>query len=253
MNETDPSAQRVDPQLYARSFADVYDEWYHDLDDPAVLVAAFREHCALGSLIVELGSGTGRLATPLERAGFQVVALDASIEMLAVARPGPHPVAGDMADLPITDNGADAALVAYNTFFNLVSRARQQHCFHEIARMLRPNGVLAIEAFVAGSGDSNDFGITIRSHPSQPQARLAIVTGPDSTDSDVIIGSHIELAATTTCRPWRLTYQSPRELDACALAAGLVLRTRSSDWAGTPFAPAAHRHVSWYEKAWPTD
>lgn len=81
-----PDSQRPDPRLYARSFADVYQDWYGDLDDPAVMVQAFTARCSPGARMLELGSGTGRLATPLHDAGFVVMALDASPAML-----GKHP------------------------------------------------------------------------------------------------------------------------------------------------------------------
>ncbi len=75
------------------------------------------------------------------------------------------------------------------------------------------------------------------------------MTGPDETDDDIIVGSHIEIGrGATTCRPWRLAYQSPLDLDACAADAELVLSDRSADWAGAPFAPDGLRHVSWYER-----
>jgi len=249
VTESSSAGTSVDPQLYARSFFDVYDDWYHDLDDPRVMVDALRLQSGQGAFVVELGSGTGRLSTPLHDAGFRVVALDASADMLAFAPSGPSPVAGDMAVLPLATACADAVLVAYNTFFNLASRAQQLMCFREIARVLKATGVVAIEAFVADVDDTAAFGVTIRAHPSRPDARLAIVTGPDAHDPDVIIGSHVELGATTTCRPWRLTYQSPSELDQCAGAAGLALRDRDGDWTGNTFDATGHRHVSWYEKA----
>lgn len=237
-----------DAGLYARSFVDVYDDWYGELDDPVVLVHAFKSRCPAGAVIVEMGSGTGRLATPLYGAGFAVLSVDVSHELLRNAPPGPHAVAADMATTPLTPGCADAVLVAYNTLFNLASRDQQQQCFHEVARLLRPGGLFAIEAFIADGDDALPFGVSKRTHPRDPDAQLVIVTGPDEHDPDVIVGSHIEIGRSTTCRPWRLTYQSPAELDTCADAANLVLRHRHNDWGGTTFGPDSLRHVSWYER-----
>ena len=237
-----------DPQLYARSFADVYQEWYDDLDDPAVMVQAFRRQCADGASIAELGSGTGRLASPLHDAGFQVVALDASFQMLGFAAPGPRPIAADMTAIPLASNSVDAALIAYNTLLNLDSHEQQQRCFVEIARVIRPGGVAAVESFIAMTSEATPFGISIRQHPADPDARIAIITGPDLDEPDVIVGSHVELGSPIVCRPWRLFYQSPQELDASATAAGMVLLERYSDWLGTPFDDSGHRHVSWYKR-----
>jgi len=241
-------AAHPDPQLYARSFTDVYQHWYHDLDDPQIMVQAFQRRCDEGAQILELGSGTGRLATPLHCAGFQILALDASTAMLATAPAGPHPCAADMAVIPMATGCADAVLIAYNTILNLDSHGQQQACFREIERVLRPGGVAAIEAFIADTTNPSSFGVTIRSHPSKPNERIAIVTGPDASDPDVIVGSHVELGSKVVCRPWRLRYASPFDLDRCALDAGLVVSERTSDWADTAFDPAGHRHVTWYRR-----
>lgn len=243
-----PQHPGSDAQLYARSFADVYEDWYGELDDPAVMVQSFAYRCAAGARILELGSGTGRLATPLDDAGFQVIALDASPEMLAVAPAGPLAVAADMAVLPIGSNSMSGALIAYNTLLNLASHSQQQQCFAEIARVLCHGGLVAIEAFIADTGGASPFGVSLREHPTNPTARLAIITGPDDQNRDAIVGSHVELGSSVVCRPWRLFYQSPHELDACAEAVGLVLSERHSDWAGTTFDPDGHRHVSWYKR-----
>jgi len=238
----------TDAGLYARSFVDVYDDWYSELDDPLVLVDAFQVRCRLGAVIVEMGSGTGRLATPLHTAGFAVLSIDVSCDLLGAAPPGPLVVAADMTTTPLKTGCADAVLIAYNTLFNLASRHQQQQCFHEVARILRPGGLLAVEAFIADTGDALTFGVSTRAHPRDPDAQLVIITGPDESDPDVIVGSHIEIGRSTICRPWRLAYQSPDELDACAQGAGLVRRDRFSDWAGTAFGPDGVRHVSWYER-----
>ena len=236
-----------DPLLYARSFADVYDQWYTTLDDPAELVTAAVGHCLHGGTIVELGSGTGRLAKPLHDAGFNVIALDIATSMLTAAAPGPAPVAADATHIPLQNNSADLVIVAYNTLFNMASRAAQQRCFAEAARILRPHAMFAVEAFVAPDVHRN-FGITVRDHPSDPDRKLAILTGPSPDHPEIVDGSHVELGATTTCRPWQLVYQSPAELDVAATRSGLQLTRRVADWAGNTFDENQQRHVSWYKR-----
>lgn len=251
-----------DPQLYARSFHDVYDAWYGELDDPAHIVEALAQRCAPPARVVEMGSGTGRIAIPLAQAGFRVIALDASATMLAATPAvsaaagsagavGLQPVAGDMSQLPLAADSADACIVAYNTLFNLPSAAQQQQWFRDAARVLRPGGVVAVEAFVAAEA-SDRFGVSLVKHPTNDNAQLAIITGPDPSDPDnpdLIVGSHIELGAEEiVCRPWRLAYQSPDQLDAAACRAGLVPTSRFASWQGTSFDPAGARHVSWYAK-----
>lgn len=242
-----PSPPDQDPQLYARSFADVYDEWYSDLDDPDLVVDAFARRLEAGATILELGSGTGRLASPLAQAGFCVLALDASVPMLRQDRTGANRVAGDMAHVPLRTGCAAGALIAYNTFFNLPSRHAQLRCLMAIGQLLQPDGLLAVDVFSAAEGKSGNFGITVRDHPTRPAERLAIITGP-GTDPSTVIGSHIELGDVTTCRPWQITYCNPGELDLLAHSAGLELVTRHRDWVGEPFGEDSMRHVSWYRR-----
>lgn len=243
MMPTHPS----DPGLYARSFVDVYADWYGDLDDPSHLVAAVRARCAAGATVVELGSGTGRLALPLFDAGFRVLAVDISFAMLTRAGRGPTLLQADITALPLRDRSADVVVVAYNTLFNLPSRALQQQCFDEVARVLRPGGSLAIEAFVAPTSAATDFGLSTRSHPSNPTAQLTIVTGPHPTEPDVIVGSHVEHGDSRTCRPWQLLYQDPNQLDAAARRADMALDGRYGDWSSSRFDNESDRHVSWYK------
>ena len=235
-----------DTGLYARSFADVYDQWYGTLDDPADLVASLRQVMPAPATVIELGSGTGRLATPLRNAGYRVIAVDVSLEMLGAAPAGPHRVAGDMARLPIAATTADAVIVAYNTLFNLTSVQLQQECFDETRRVLRAGGVFAVETFVAPTAPQTTFGLSSRAHPTDPTATLRILTGPDPLDPDIVVGSHIELGSHTACRPWRLAYQTPDQLDRCAAQADLTLMRRAADWADAAFGDDSGRHVSWY-------
>lgn len=243
-----PLADDTDPQLYARSFADVYDAWYGDLDDPATIVAAFAARLAPAATIVELGSGTGRLAGPLAQAGFNVLALDASPTMLAQDRSSLSRIAADMASPPLRQGSAAGVLIAYNTFFNLPGREAQQACLDEASRVLAAGGMLAIDVFTAPQDRRGEFGMTVREHPTRANARLALLTGPDEVDDAVIVGSHIEIGDTTTCRPWRVAYCSPRDLDALAHAAGLSLAERGADWHGSPFEADSLRQVTWYRR-----
>jgi len=252
----------TDPGLYARSFADVYDDWYANLDDPALLVSAFQQRLPSTATVVEFGSGTGRLAMPLRHTGFEVFAIDVSESMLRAAWTDVPSVAADIAHVALKENCADAVLIAYNTLFNLEHRTLQERCFAEAARILRPGGLLVVEAFVLPPGDgavtdpSNHdrgigYGISVREHPTEGDAMLVIMTGPPgfpTASPDLIVGSHIELLANATiCRPWQLAYQNPQALDAAALRVRLRLTERCADWSGSAFDDNSGRHVSWYQ------
>ena len=145
-----------DPLLYARSFADVYDAWYGDLDDPAHLVAAVSALRASAE-VLELGSGSGRLTRPLADAGHRVIALDASIALLRRDTSMARRVGADMAALPIADESVDIVIVAWNTFFNLDTLDAQDTCLQNIARVLKRGGHFAIEALHRNARSDDDM------------------------------------------------------------------------------------------------
>ena len=70
---------------YGDAFADVYDDWYHDISDVDGTVDLLADLAAgfAGLPVLELGVGTGRLALPLASRGYEVIGLDASQAMLA--------------------------------------------------------------------------------------------------------------------------------------------------------------------------
>ena len=63
---------------YGDGFADVYDDWYQGVTDTDACVAALAALAPAGARVLELGTGTGRLAIPLAARGFSVVGLDSS-------------------------------------------------------------------------------------------------------------------------------------------------------------------------------
>src|SRR4051812_8010933 len=116
------------PGTYGDAFADVYDDWYADLQDPEAVADLFTGRGQAGR-ILELGVGTGRLAWPLAARGRNVFGIDASAAMLSrlVNRQRSDgevlAVRGDMARLPFAPEAFTTVFVAYNTLFNLPDRA----------------------------------------------------------------------------------------------------------------------------------
>ena len=198
---------------------------------------------------LELGVGTGRVALPLAALGVEVHGMDASEAMVAELRRKPGgpdiPVTiGDFADFSL-DARYDLVFVVFNTFFSLPSQEAQMRCFGTAARHLSADGVFVIEAFVPnvarlarGKEVSADIhGDTV----------LLLVAEFDVNEQRVnarhlfISGSGIEMF------PVELRYAWPSELDLMARLAGLRLKDRWADWAGTPFTSRSRAHVSVYE------
>ena len=239
------------PGTYGASFADVYDDWYADVSDVDATVAAIRRLAAEGS-VLELGVGTGRLAVPLAAAGVRVVGVDAAPEMLRRlrAKPGGPAVAAvlaDMATLPLPDGSVDIAFAAFNTLFNLADDAAQRRCLAEVARVLRPSGRLAVEAFVPPEQGMPDGGVSVRDVTLD--SAVLSVTRHDAA-GQVVHGQHVEISENgIRMRPWVLRYLSPDQLDERARAAGLALESRHADWERSPWsAETSETHVSVYRR-----
>jgi hypothetical protein len=133
--------------------------------------------------------------------------------------------------------------VAYNTFFNLLSEARQLACFHAVAERLGPGGAFVIEAFVP-----------------EPQPGSSIAVRSMTTDSVVLsVTTHDEAAQTAQgqyisfsesggvrMRPWAIRYATVEQIDAMAVASGFRLQQRWENADRTPFTTDSPRHLSLY-------
>jgi SAM-dependent methyltransferase len=99
--------------------------------------------------VLVLGVGTGRELPALLDAGLGPVGLDASEAMLAEcakrSRPVPLVRASFWEPLPFPDATFDAALALHGTLSHPPELASLAALWHELARVLRPGGVLVAE------------------------------------------------------------------------------------------------------------
>ncbi len=238
-----------DAASYGDGMADVYDDWYTDLevDEPVAALAAL----AGGGPVLELGVGTGRLAVPLAATGLTVFGVDASEAMLAALREKPGgdavtTVLGDMADAgppgPFT-----LVYAAVNTFFNLIDDGAQERCLAAAAARLVPSGRLVVEAFVP---DPDGHGDTVRVR-SMSAGRVVLAVSVTDVARQTASGQFVELVdnGPVRLRPWSIRWRTPEQLDAMAAAVGLELEQRWANWAGGEFTADSARHVSvWRRK-----
>jgi SAM-dependent methyltransferase len=232
---------------YGDAFADVYDEWYAGVSDVAATVDRVLALTPAGGRVLELGVGTGRLAVPLADAGLEVWGVDASSAMLDQLRANDpagrvNAVSGDMAG-PLPAGPFDLVLVAYNTFFNLLTEETQRDCLFAVAEILTSGGSLLVEAFVP------DLTAEVVRHIEPRLVGDAVVLDVSVRDpvAQTVRGQQVHLARDgVRLRPWRIRYLSPPQCDTLAAEAGLVLLDRWADWRATPFDEDAVRHVSRY-------
>jgi SAM-dependent methyltransferase len=235
-----------DPTSYGDGFADVYDDWYHDISDIEATVNTLVP-LAGDHPLLELGVGTGRLAIPLAAQGIKVFGLDTSPAMLDVlrAKPGGDLVEtsiGDMAtDLP--DGPFGVVFVAYNTFFSNLTSASQQDCFNAVAARLTTGGRFVCEAFVPEDPPRSGSDISLRNLTAD---RVVLSISVHHPDTQIAEGQYVEITEDggVKLRPWSIRYATPQQLDEMANRAGLVLERRTSSWDGSPFDTSSAHHIS---------
>lgn len=234
---------------YGNAFADVYDDWYHDVSDVDATVQLIAELATpFPSVpVLELGVGTGRLAIPLAARGVRVVGLDASAAMLdQLAANDPRRTVeahlGNMVD-DQPDGPFSVVFAAFNTFFGLLDAKRQQQCFASVAQRLAPGGAFVIEAFVPEprSGSS----VTVRSM-TVDSVVLAVSTHDDETQTAQGQYISIDESGGVRLRPWAIRYATVEQLDAMAAAEGFTVANRWEDPRRSPFGTESPRHVTVY-------
>ncbi len=133
-----------------------YREWSSASPTRLNFVRRLLRELTPGSLVVELGCGPGEPATRLLAAEHRVLAVDASLAQLQLAReaaPTAALVQADMARLNLRAGSADAVA----SFYALGHLPSHEHAplLHAIAHWLQPGGVLLTSAPLR-AGDDRD-------------------------------------------------------------------------------------------------
>ncbi|MCO5313438.1 MAG: class I SAM-dependent methyltransferase [Microthrixaceae bacterium] len=260
----DAAMSPPDPTRYGRSFADVYDDWYHELptDD---LVGFIRSRVPAPAAVLELGVGTGRVALALASAGYEVTGMDSSeqmLERLALNDPQGRvrPLLADAAD-PNAHPRADVVVAALNMIFNLTTRVAQTNCLRGCAKAIGSDGILVTETIVAARLTERRTELVTRSvepgrvvliaTDARPETRPgAGAAGEADLGAALVHGSHLEFTdGGVALRPWTVRTISPAHLDELATTAGLELVERFEDFAENPFDDGSRSQVSVYRRA----
>jgi hypothetical protein len=238
-----------EPPTYGDRIADVYDEWYAELD-PANAVELIAGLAGDGR-VLELAIGSGRIALPLAARGVEVHGIDASERMVERlrAKPGGEAIPvtmGDFAEVPV-EGTFRVVFVAFNTFFALPDQEAQLRCFERVAAHLDDDGVFVLEAFVPDLS-RYDRGQRVSATRSKLDHVVLDVSQLD-TAGQTVFSQHVLIADEgTRLFPVQVRYAWPTELDLMARLAGLRLRARYADWQRTAFSSDAGSHVSIYER-----
>jgi SAM-dependent methyltransferase len=104
--------------------------------------------------VLELGSGTGRVAVPIARAGRAIVGIDRSEAMLARARARVRRlrlqrklrlVRGDIRHLPFPDRSFSLVIAPYGILQSLLVERDLKQTLDAVTRALKRNGIFGLE------------------------------------------------------------------------------------------------------------
>jgi SAM-dependent methyltransferase len=128
-----------------------YDVEHDALTDDLFMYENFARRC--GGPILELGCGTGRVALHLARAGFEVIGLDISSAMLAMARSKlgraglfarAYLFQADLRSFALAQQ-FPMAILAINTFMHFLTVAEQVRVLANVRHHLKPDGWLIVD------------------------------------------------------------------------------------------------------------
>jgi ubiquinone/menaquinone biosynthesis C-methylase UbiE len=170
-----------------------------------------------GMRLLDVGCGPGRHAHAFAAAEIEVVGVDISQRFveLAADRGGGSFVRADARQLPIADGAFDVAVSLCQGGFGLVGE-RDADVIREMARVVRPGGVLAVSAF------SSYFAVRFLEETDTFDAATGV--NHERTTVRDESGAEAEFDLWTSCF-------TPRELGLLAERAGLVVE---AIWSVTP-------------------
>jgi SAM-dependent methyltransferase len=141
------AAVAFEPNYYVDNYDFIHSTFSWDLE-------FYKAALPGGKSVLELGCGTGRLLLPLADAGFAMTGLDVSEPMLDRTRaklengrgyrPALH--CADMRNFELHERFA-GAIIPFNTFLHLHSRADQLSCLAAVHKHLVDGGLLIIDVF----------------------------------------------------------------------------------------------------------
>ncbi len=219
------------------------------IDDPGDIDLYLALAARTGGPILELAAGSGRIAVPLARAGYEVTAVDNDPAMLARLRhrleemaTGEPEVAGrvhlverDLVGLDIPGSPKfGLAVLALNSILLLDSREKQRAALETMARHLAPGGVAVVDVWLPAANElaRYDGRLSLEYVRTDPETDL-IVTKIASAEHEPTRG-HVELTSIYEegeqggpTRRWvrqdRLRLLEADELSEMAEEAGLIV------------------------------
>jgi SAM-dependent methyltransferase len=141
------------------SIASIYDPWSRSVTEDV----DFYVERALASEgpVVELGVGTGRIAIPVARAGIEVIGVDSSPGMLAVARAAAEEAGvshrldlrlGDLREPPVTER-VPLVLCPFRSLLHMETEDEKLRALRAARSLLEPGGRFVFDVFAPSRED----------------------------------------------------------------------------------------------------
>jgi len=141
------------------SIASIYDPWSRSVTED---VDFYVEHAlASGGPVVELAVGTGRIAIPIARAGIDVIGVDSSPGMLAVARAAAEEAGvadrldlrvGDLREPPVSEH-VPLALCPFRSLLHMETEDEKLRALRAARALLEPGGSFVFDVFAPSRED----------------------------------------------------------------------------------------------------
>lgn len=219
-----------------------------------------------GGPILELASGTGRIALPLVKAGYEVTAIDIDPAMIArarklVASAGPRSgarlelVQADLVDLALPGGERfRLAILALNSILLLATRDRQLEALKTMARHLAPGGLAVVDAWIPSADELARYDGRmaleyVRTDPDSGQtvAKLTSAVHEPATGHVQLTAIYEEGDQGAPARRWvrhdRLRLLDADELGSLAEAADMEIEVLAGDYGLSPVGAQDERVI----------
>jgi len=194
-----------------------------------------------GARVLDLCCGAGRYARALAAAGYRVVGVDLSQDLLRMARARSRGksiryLRADMRRLPLASGSMDGAVNIFTSFGYFARRAEDLRALSEVARVLKPAAPFVMDylnlkaalAFLVPSSKRN-----------LGTARLHERRRFDRTSRRIVKTIRIVSASGSRVLRESVRAYTPRELEALLAQAGLQVEARYGSLSGARFEAAS--------------
>jgi SAM-dependent methyltransferase len=140
--------------------AHLYDPWSASVVEDIDFYVA--EAVRSGGPVVELAVGTGRIAVPTAAAGIEVIGVDSSEGMLAVARDAAAAAGvevdlrlGDLRDPPV-EGAFPLVVIAFRSLLHMETDADRRSALRAVRSLLQPGGRFVFDVFAPAADDISE-------------------------------------------------------------------------------------------------